>query len=135
MPKRDRGYYRKQRIKSIKKRRKLIKDQKYAGAYRGKWIDEPEFESGILAKGHNGWLGRAGTAEKTNTRKGHTSKLKKSHKGCCVVQRDYYDNDLYCIDGLEGIRQNSELKTVFKDGRIIHRDTFEEIRNRLNGEI
>lgn len=64
-----------------------------------------------------------------------TSRLKKSHKGCCVVQRDYYDNDLYCIDGLEGIRQNSELKTVFKDGRIIHRDTFEEIRNRLNGEI
>lgn len=44
-------------------------------------------------------------------------------------------NDLYCIDGLEGIRQNSELKTVFKDGRIVHRDTFEEIRNRLNGEI
>ena len=64
-----------------------------------------------------------------------TSKLKKSHKGCCVVQRDYYDNDLYCIDGLEGIRQKSELKTVFKDGRIVHRDTFEEIRNRLNGEI
>ena len=64
-----------------------------------------------------------------------TSKLKKSHKGCCVVQRDYYDNDLCCIDGFEGIRQNSELKTVFKDGRIIHRDTFEEIRNRLNGEI
>jgi len=64
-----------------------------------------------------------------------TSKLKKSHKGCCVVQRDYYDNDLYCIDGLEGIRQKSELKTVFKNGRIVHRDTFEEIRNRLNGEI
>ena len=44
-------------------------------------------------------------------------------------------NDLCCIDRFEGIRQNSELKTVFKDGRIIHRDTFEEIRNRLNGEI
>lgn len=60
MPKRDRGYYRKQRIKSIKKRRRLIKEQKYAGAYRGKWIDESEFESGMLAKGHNGWLGRGG---------------------------------------------------------------------------
>lgn len=71
----------------------------------------------------------------TNKHSNEKIKLKKSHKGCCVVQRDYYDNDLYCIDGLEGIRQNSELKTVFKDGRIVHRDTFEEIRNRLNGEI
>lgn len=46
LPKRDRGYYRKQRIKSIKKRRRLIKDQKYAGAYRGKWIDESELNQG-----------------------------------------------------------------------------------------
>lgn len=73
MPKRDRGYFRKQRLKSIKKRRRLIKEQKYAGAYRGKWIDEPEFESGILAKGHNGWLGRGGAAEKTNMRKAHAN--------------------------------------------------------------
>ena len=73
MPKRDRGYFRKQRLKSIKKRRRLIKEQKYAGAYRGKWIDESEFESGILAKGHNGWLGRGGAAEKTNMRKAHAN--------------------------------------------------------------
>ena len=52
----------------------------------------------------------------------------------CVISISI-SNDLYCIDGLEGIRQKSELKTVFKDGRIVHRDTFEEIRNRLNGEI
>lgn len=73
MPKRDRGYFRKQRLKNIKKRRRLIKEQKYAGAYRGKWIDEPEFESGILAKGHNGWIGRGGAAEKTNMRKAHAN--------------------------------------------------------------
>lgn len=73
MPKRDRGYFRKQRLKTIKKRHRLIKEQKYAGAYRGKWIDEPEFESGILAKGHNGWLGRGGAAEKTNMRKAHAN--------------------------------------------------------------
>lgn len=30
-------------------------------------------ESGILAKGHNGWLGRGGAAEKTNMRKAHAN--------------------------------------------------------------
>lgn len=69
MPERNRGYLRAQRLKSIKKRRRLIKDQKYSGWYLGEWINEPEFKSGTLAKGHNGWLGRGGTAVKTNTRK------------------------------------------------------------------
>ena len=73
MPERNRGYLREQRLKSIKKRRRLIKGQKYSGRYLGEWIDEPEFESGILAKGHNGWLGRAGAAEKTNMRKAHVN--------------------------------------------------------------
>lgn len=90
MPKRDRGYYRKQRIKSIKKRRRLIKNQKYDGTYYGKWIDEPEFKSGILSKGHNGWLGRAGTAEKTNTRKGHASYR---HKGAYGPGDNYKRHD------------------------------------------
>ena len=69
MPERNRGYLRELRLKSIEKRRRLIKDQKYSGWYLGKWIDELEFKSGILAKGHNGLLGRGGTAVKTNTRK------------------------------------------------------------------
>lgn len=69
MPERNRGYLREQRLKSIKKRRRLIKGQKYSGRYLGEWIDEPEFKSGILAKGHNGLLGRGGTAVKTNTRR------------------------------------------------------------------
>lgn len=51
MPERKRGYLREQRLKSIKKRRRLIKGQKYSGRYLGEWIDEPEFKSGILAKG------------------------------------------------------------------------------------
>lgn len=71
MPERNRGYLREQRLKSIKKRHRLIKGQKYSGRYLGELIDEPEFKSCILAKGHNGLLGRCGTAVKTNTRKGH----------------------------------------------------------------
>ena len=90
MPKRDRGYYRKQRIKSIKKRRRLIKDQKYTGSYCGECIDEPEFESGTLAKGHNGWLGNGGKAEKTNTRKGHASYR---HKGAYGPGDNYKRHD------------------------------------------
>lgn len=55
MPERNRGYLREQRLKSIKKRHRLIKDQKkYSGWYPGEWTDELEFKSGILAKGHNG---------------------------------------------------------------------------------
>lgn len=50
MPERNRGYLREQRLKSIKKRRRLIKDQKYSGWYLGKWIDELEFKSGICKR-------------------------------------------------------------------------------------
>ena len=46
MLERNRGYLRAQRLKSIKKRRRLIKDQKYSGWYLGEWINEPEFKSG-----------------------------------------------------------------------------------------
>lgn len=54
MPERNRGYLREQRLKSIKKRRRLIKGQKYSGRYLGEWIDEPEFKSGVLANCFSG---------------------------------------------------------------------------------
>lgn len=90
MPERNRGYLREQRLKSIKKRRRLIKGQKYSGRYLGEWIDEPEFKSGVLAKGHNGLLGRGGTAVKTNTRKGHASYR---HKGAYGPADNYSKHD------------------------------------------
>ena len=59
MPKRNQGYFREQRLRSIEKRRRLIKNQKYSGAYLGRWIDEPEFKSGILSKSIMGMLSLA----------------------------------------------------------------------------
>lgn len=61
-----------------------------------------------------------------------TSRLKKSHKGCCGL---YYGEgwELKCKDGYKGIRHGGPLLTVFENGEIFHQETFEEIRNRLNG--
>lgn len=87
----------------IKKRRRLIKDQKYSGWYLGKWIDELEFKSGILAKGHNGLLGRGGTAVKTNTRKGHASYR---HKGAYGPADNYSKHDKQQVeDGAQQIKE------------------------------
>ena len=103
MPERKRGYLREQRLKSIKKRRRLIKGQKYSGRYLGEWIDEPEFKSGILAKGHNGLLGRGGTAVKTNTRKGHASYR---HKGAYGPADNYSRHDKQQVeDGAQQIKE------------------------------
>ena len=59
-----------------------------------------------------------------------TSKLKKSHKGCCKIIKNGSSYD--CIDGLFELAEDNEteLKTVFYDG-ILKEDTFENIRNRL----
>ena len=64
-----------------------------------------------------------------------TSHLKKSHKGCCHV---YYDEngELQCADGYDRLVDNKyygALETVFKDGEMYHKETFEDIRERLNG--
>lgn len=64
-----------------------------------------------------------------------TSHLKKSHKGCCHV---YYDEngELQCADGYNRLVYNEyygALETVFKDGEMCHKETFEDIRERLNG--
>lgn len=65
-----------------------------------------------------------------------TSKLKKSHKGCCVVSYDESSSQLICKDGYSFKEARDDwdnlLKPVYCDD-VIKEDTFAEIRNRLNG--
>lgn len=89
MPKRDRGYYRKQRIRSIERRKNIIK-QNGSCIRPFQPLDDPNFEQGTLAKGHNGYCGKAGTAVKTNTRKGHASYR---HKGAYGPGDNYKRHD------------------------------------------
>ena len=64
-----------------------------------------------------------------------TSKLKKSHKGCCKVIRDDYD-ELICIDGYDEFLsdEDTELKTVFLNGCVWEFESFDRIRERLRGQ-
>jgi len=61
--------------------------------------------------------------------------FKKSQHGCCLVYRtadgEYHYQDGYTWDELENI-VNQELKTVFKDGKLVKEETLSEIRERLN---
>lgn len=61
-----------------------------------------------------------------------TSHLKKSHKGCCHI---YYDDneELQCEDGYDDVFRNGALSTVFINGIVCSKETFEDIRERLNG--
>ena len=61
-----------------------------------------------------------------------TSHLKKSHKGCCRI---YYDDNgkLQCEDGYNDVFRDGALSTVFVDGKVCNKETFEDIRERLNG--
>lgn len=61
------------------------------------------------------------------------SHLKKSHKGCCRI---YYDDneELQCEDGYDDVFGDGTLRTVFVNGKIYNKETFEDIRERLNGE-
>lgn len=62
-----------------------------------------------------------------------TSHLKKSHKGCCCIYHD--DNgELQCMDGFNDVFCDGVLRTVFVDGKVCNKETFEDIRERLNGE-
>lgn len=53
-------------------------------------------------------------------------------KGCCCI---YYDDngELQCEDGYDSIFGNGTLRTVFVDGEACNKETFEDIRERLNG--
>lgn len=64
--------------------------------------------------------------------------FKKSMKGCCAIYQDennksryYLDHDNLTFEEREKDFNNA-LVEIFKDGRMVHEDTFEEIRDRLN---
>ena len=60
-----------------------------------------------------------------------TSKLKKSHKGCCKVYEE--NGELLCQDGFMEMAEDSLLTTVFKDGKLVREDNFMDIRERMYG--
>lgn len=67
------------------------------------------------------------------------SKLKKSHKGLVFVEKvgnDYvYKDELNASEYQEYAKEHkSELRTVFKDGKMYNRETFTTIRTRLAKE-
>ena len=59
--------------------------------------------------------------------------LKKSHKGLCHVTKE--NGKFVCHDGYtsDTIPENNLLQPVYKDGRMVHRYCFAEIRDRLHG--
>lgn len=61
--------------------------------------------------------------------------FKKSQKGCCLVTR--VDGDYQFTDGLDWAdaynNPANELKTIFRDGKMVIDETLSNIRNRLNG--
>ena len=59
-----------------------------------------------------------------------TSKLKKSHKGCCRVYAGE-NGELICRDELLEMSNNTLLKAVFENGELVKEDTFLDIRERL----
>lgn len=60
--------------------------------------------------------------------------LKKSHKDLCYVAKE--DDKFVCHDGYtyKTIPEDNLLIAVFKDGKLVREDIFNDIRNRLNGE-
>lgn len=55
MPERNRGYLRKQRLRNIERRKKLISQRELM--YHGyKTLNDPDFKDGMLHKGHSGRL-------------------------------------------------------------------------------
>ena len=64
-----------------------------------------------------------------------TGKLKKSHKGIVWVQTDSAGNLFETDEHDTMLNENaSALKTVFKDGVMLNKQTFAEIRARVAGE-
>lgn len=58
--------------------------------------------------------------------------MKKSHKGC--VRVTFGDGDYHCQDGLnfDESMYGNEMKTIFKDSKMVYEESLSEIRNRLN---
>lgn len=61
--------------------------------------------------------------------------FKKSQRGCCVVERNPITGDYSYRDGLTWAQaqENNELKTVFKDGKLLKIYTLDEVRHNLHG--
>lgn len=59
------------------------------------------------------------------------SHLKKSYKGCCRVYEE--NGELKCQDQLLDMSNESLLTTVFKDGTLVRKDNFIDIRERMYG--
>lgn len=64
-----------------------------------------------------------------------SNNFKKSQKGCCLVTK--VDGEYQFVDGLDwDIASNdpaNELRTIFKDGKMVIDERLSDIRNRLNG--
>ena len=61
--------------------------------------------------------------------------FKKSQKGCCIVYKDGETGELKYKDGQSWNGQKvcyNELKTIFKDGKLIREQNLQEIRQLLN---
>lgn len=58
--------------------------------------------------------------------------MKKSHKGC--VRVTFKDGDYHSQDGLnfDESMENTEMKVIFRNSKMVHEETLSEIRNRLN---
>jgi nicotinamide phosphoribosyltransferase len=58
--------------------------------------------------------------------------LKKSHKGCCMVTKNP-DGSFACVDKFDHWvdDEKTELKTVFKDGKLTKFYDFMDIRRRM----
>lgn len=109
LPKRSRGYFRAQRLKSIERRKDIIK-HKGSSIEPFEPLDDPNFKPGILAKGHNGYCGNAGRSIKTNRRKGHSSYR---HKGAYGPGDNYKKHDKQqVVDGKQQLKEWRE-----EDGR------------------
>ena len=109
MPKRNRGYYRERRLKSIERRKEIIR-QNGSSIRPFEPLNDPNFKEGTLAKGHNGYCGNAGKAVKTNRRKGHTSYR---HKGAYGPANNYSRHDKQQVE--DGVQQIKEWEN--KDGK------------------
>lgn len=61
--------------------------------------------------------------------------FKKSQRGCCCVRKNYPNGDYHYTDGLTWAQAqgDNELKTVFKNGKLLRVYTLDEVRSNLHG--
>lgn len=61
--------------------------------------------------------------------------FKKSQRGCCCVRKNYPSGDYHYTDGLTWAQaqEDNELKTVFKNGKLLRTYTLDEVRRNLHG--